>query len=74
MPLFTTRKKKQDIKLTFQDDMLFVLGEDGKEQAFPLMWLPKLKNASDEERSDWTQTDTGIHFNRLDVDITYNSK
>ncbi len=29
----------------------------------------KLLNATDEEREDWTQTDKGIHFNKLDLDV-----
>jgi hypothetical protein len=29
-----------------------------------------LLNATDEEREDWNQTDKGIRFNKLDVDVT----
>jgi len=28
-----------------------------------------LLNATDEEREDWSQTDKGIRFNKLDVDV-----
>lgn len=70
MALFTSRKQKKDIKLSFQDDMLFVEQADGKQQAFPLTWLPQLKNATPEEQAEWTLTDKGIRWDKLNVDIT----
>jgi len=51
--------------------LLFVEKPDGKQQAFPLEWFPKLMNATDEEREDWKQTDKGIHFNQLDVNVDF---
>jgi hypothetical protein len=69
MPLFTSRKQKKDIKLSFQDDMLFVETPDGKQQAIPLTWMPQLKNASAEDQADWHQTDKGIRWEKLNVDI-----
>ncbi|MES2275670.1 MAG: DUF2442 domain-containing protein [Bacteroidota bacterium] len=69
MPLFTSRKQKKDIKLSFQDDMLFVELAGGKQQAIPLNWMPKLRNASPEEQADWQLTDKGICWDKLDVDI-----
>ena len=71
MALFTSRKQKQNIKLTFQGDMLLVELPEGKQQAYPLTWMPRLKNASDEEKADWTLTDKGIHWNGLDIDINW---
>ncbi|GAC1309269.1 MAG: hypothetical protein NVSMB24_24440 [Mucilaginibacter sp.] len=69
MPLFTSRKQEKKVKVTFSNGLLFVEKADGKRQAFPLEWFPKLLNATDEEREDWTQTDKGIRFNKLDVDV-----
>ncbi|MBK0377920.1 DUF2442 domain-containing protein [Mucilaginibacter segetis] len=69
MPLFSTRKGEKKVKVTFANGLLFVERENGKQQAFPLEWFPQLMNATDEERGDWSQTDKGIHFNALDVDI-----
>jgi len=69
MPLFSSRKGEKKVKVTFANGLLFVEKADGKQQAFPLEWFPKLMNASEEEREDWTQTDKGIHFNALDVDV-----
>ena len=69
MPLFTSRKQGKKVKVTFSNGLLFVEKEDGKSEAFPLEFFPKLMNATDEEREDWTQTERGIHFNQLDLDV-----
>ena len=69
MPLFTSRKQGKKVKVTFSNGLLFVEKEDGKSEAFPLEFFPKLLNATDEQREDWTQTDKGIHFNQLDLDV-----
>ena len=71
MPLFTSRKQEKKVKVTFSNGLLFVEKEDGKQQVVPLDFFPKLLNATEEERGDWTQTDKGIHFNKLDLDITF---
>jgi len=70
MPLFTTRKQEKKVKITFNDTLLVVEADDGKQQVFPLAWFPKLLNATDEEREDWVQTAKGIHFNKLDLDVS----
>lgn len=69
MALFTSRKQGKKVKVTFANGLLFVENENGKQQAFPLEWFPKLMNATDEERGDWEQTNNGIRFNKLDTDI-----
>jgi hypothetical protein len=69
MPLFSSRKEEKKVKVTFANGLLFVEKSEGKKQAFPLEWFPVLQNATDEEREDWTQTATGIHWNKLDIDI-----
>jgi len=70
MPLLSTRKSDKKVKVTFGKGLLFVETDNGKQQAFPLEWFPKLLNASDSEREDWKQTDKGIHFNQLDLDVS----
>ncbi len=69
MPLTSTRKQEQKVKVTFANGLLFVEKADGKQQAFPLEWFPKLLHATDEEREDWEQTDKGIRFNKLGIDV-----
>jgi len=69
MPTFSTRRQEKKVKVIFANGLLFVEKENGKQQAFPLEWYPKLLDATDEEREDWEQTSTGIRFNQLDTDI-----
>jgi hypothetical protein len=69
MPLFTSRKQEKKVKVTFSNGLLFVEREGDRQQVFPLEFFPKLMNATDEERADWKQTDKGIHFNKLDLDV-----
>ena len=69
MPLFSSRKEEKKVKVTFANGLLFVEKPDGKQQAFPLEWFPKLLNATDEERENWEQTDKGVRFNSLDVNV-----
>jgi len=71
MPLFTSRKQEKKVKVTFANGLLLVEKEGGKQQVFPLEFFPKLLNASDEEREDWTQTDKGIRFNKIDLDVSF---
>ncbi|WPV00118.1 DUF2442 domain-containing protein [Mucilaginibacter sp. cycad4] len=70
MPLFNTRKGEKKVKVTFANGLLFVETDGGKPQAFPLEWFPQLLNATDEEREDWSQTEKGIRFNKLGVDVS----
>ena len=51
MPLFTSRKQGKKVKVTFSNGLLFVEKEDGKSEAFPLEFFPKLLNATDEQSS-----------------------
>ena len=69
MAIFTSRKQKKDIKVPFGKEILYVEVDGGKQQAFPLAWLPALQNASEEDQQDWTLTASGLHFNKLNVDI-----
>jgi hypothetical protein len=69
MPLLNTRRQEKKVKVTFSDGLLLVEKDDGKQQVFPLEWFPKLLNANEEERADWTQTDNGIHFGKIGIDV-----
>ena len=70
MPLFTSRKQQKKAKVTFSQGLLLIEQEEGrKPQVFPLEFFPQLMNATDEEREDWIQTDKGIHFNKLNLDV-----
>jgi len=69
MPIFTSRKQKQDIKVTFNNDTLNIEVDGGKPQTFPLAWYPKLQTASEGDRNDWVLTATGIKWIKLNQEI-----
>ena len=70
MPLLNTRKQEKKVKVTFANGLLIVEKEGGKQQVFPLEFFPGLMNATDEQREDWQQTEKGLHFNQLDIDVS----
>jgi hypothetical protein len=70
MALLYSRKQEKKVKVTFNNGLLIVEKANGKQDVFMLDWFPKLQNATDEEREDWEQTDNGIRFNKLDLDIS----
>lgn len=59
MAIFSSRKDKRNLEVHFQSDMLYVRLPNGKEQAFPLAWFPKLQQASTEEKADWSVSEDG---------------
>lgn len=56
----------------FSPTMMFVRLLDGREIGVPLEWLPKLKNASEQQRSNhrFVGRGVGIHWEELDEDIS----
>ena len=60
-------------KIWFTADHIFGRDEEGKEYSQSLLWYPKLRAASDEERSQYTFGYDGIHWRSLDEDISFES-
>lgn len=58
----------------FANNKLCVLLTDGREIGVPIDWLPRLRDASDEQRSSWRfiGNGQGIHWELLDEDISVN--
>jgi hypothetical protein len=59
-------------RVWFNKDMLFVLLQDGREIGVPLLWFPKLRQASEEELKQWRLIGNGIgiHWEILDEDLS----
>ena len=59
-----------DVKVT--GSKLSVTLSDGRTIAVPLLWFPRLKQATREERHDWQVIGggRGIHWQALDEDIS----
>jgi len=56
----------------FDDDMLVVQLEDGREVRVPTEWYPTLRDATDEQRASWRFIGggIGIHWDQLDEDLS----
>ncbi len=57
------------------EDSLHVVLADGREIAAPLVWFPRLQNATPEERKRWRLIGGGIgvHWEDVDEDISVES-
>lgn len=60
-------------KIWFDGDYLYGEGDDGKTYRQSLLWHPRLKAASDDERSEYTLSTIGIHWRNLDEDVSFES-
>lgn len=60
-------------KIWFDADYIYGKDEEGKEYKQSLLWYPKLREASDDERSQYTFGMGGIHWRGLDEDISFES-
>lgn len=61
------------MKIWFDADYIYGTDEKGKEYKQSLLWYPKLRDASDEERKEYTFGIGGIHWRALDEDISFES-
>ena len=61
------------IEIWFNADYIYGRDENGKEHRQSLLWYPKLRDASDEERNQYTFGLGGIHWRGLDEDISFES-
>ena len=55
----------------FTDDALVVRLADGREVSVPLVWFPRLRDATPEQRQNWRliARGIGIHWEDVDEDI-----
>ena len=60
-------------EIWFDADYVYGKDEEGKEYKQSLLWYPKLREANDEERSQYTFSTGGIHWRGLDEDISFES-
>lgn len=67
MPLTTINE------IWFDSDYIYVRDEKGQEYRQSLLWYPMLRNATDQERLQYTIGLDGIHWRALDEDISFES-
>lgn len=54
----------------FDESTMWVELSDGRTVGVPLVWFPKLLNASERDRNDFELSKRGIHWDVLDEDIS----
>lgn len=72
----TSKREKDMIKIKeiwFNDDQIFGRDEDGRIYSQSLLWYPRLRAASAEEREKYTFGFDGIHWRNIDEDISFES-
>ncbi|HVC32001.1 MAG TPA: DUF2442 domain-containing protein [Chloroflexota bacterium] len=59
-------------RVRFENDMMYVELQDGREIGVPLEWFPTIRDASPEQRSNWRLIGrgVGIHWEDLDEDLS----
>ncbi len=63
---------KNDIKqIGFTGDSIFLETNQGIKQSMPLSWFVRLKNATKEQRENFTLSPFGIHWEELDEDLSF---
>jgi len=60
-------------KLWFADNKIFITTDKGKELWQSLLWYPRLRNATEEQRSCYEIDDEGIRWDELDEDVSLES-
>lgn len=60
------------VDISFTETSLHCILADGREISVPLEWFPRLRDASEAERSEWRLIGNGIgiHWPSLDEDIS----
>lgn len=56
--------------IKFDDDSMWVELSDGRTIGVPLVWFPRLLNASKLELQNFTISPNGLHWEALDEDIS----
>ena len=59
------------IKVWFEDNQIFIKIASGEKKSHPLTWFPKLLNASDEERKEYSISPFGLHWEKIDEDLSF---
>ena len=57
-------------KVRFDNDSLWVDLSDGRTVGVPLVWFPRLMNATETERSNYSISHSGLHWESVDEDIS----
>ena len=60
-------------KLWFEDEKIFILADDGRQLWQSLLWYPRLKHATPEQRMKFEYDEIGIRWEEIDEDMSVES-
>lgn len=60
-------------KIWFEGDYIYGMGDDGKTYRQSLLWYKRLRDATDEERTNYEFGLEGIHWRNIDEDVSFES-
>jgi hypothetical protein len=60
-------------KLWFDNERVYIETIDGEVRSQHMLFFPRLQEATNKERSQWTESHFGIHWKRIDEDISFES-
>jgi Protein of unknown function (DUF2442) len=72
MPISAVKVDLTAVEVTVTDERLIVTLADGRELSAPLVWFPRLLEATDAQRRAWRLIGRGqgIHWPEIDEDIS----
>lgn len=72
MSILTLKRDANAVAVECDDDFLRVTLADGRELAVPLVWFPRLLDATPAQRGNWRLIGRGqgIHWPDLDEDLS----
>jgi hypothetical protein len=59
--------------LWFDDERIFIETTKGEILSQPMRFFTRLSQATDVQRSEWTESHFGIHWEKIDEDISFES-
>jgi len=72
MPTSADSSEALAVEVSCSDDALTVILDDGRSVSVPLVWFPRLLDATPKERNEWELIGGGIgvHWEAIDEDIS----
>jgi hypothetical protein len=60
-------------KLWFDNERIFIETTDGKVRSQPMLFFPRLQHATNKQRTQWSESHFGLHWEKIDEDISFES-
>ena len=72
MPTLVASSEAVAVDVLCSNDAMTVVLDDGRTVSVPLMWFPRLLNATEKQRKEWELIGggIGIHWEGIDEDIS----